>query len=356
MAESQVPYQYDAATITAVKVSLSEPRFAKYITKASGDEVFAFALYLYNARLAKSLLFPLSVAEVTLRNAVDSVLMQQFGAAWHKDMRFRSDVLTPESAAALDKAVARAKSDSRGKVIAELTFDFWSNLFRVEYADLWRTKANIAFPHLSHGEGRHEIQLLARAINGIRNRVAHHEPILDMNVPELHSRIIKLVDLRCHLTADWVRHHSTISTVLRSRPKADGSAPVTLASKADERFAIVERATSLLKLNQEETHSLAAFVCMENGQVVGAITHQQLALYMAGKARDQAGLIDLNDYTVADLLNRPTVADGLRLMPAESSFFDAIKVLQSPKTRIVVAINSFDGSPVGVVLRAHRRY
>ena len=193
MAESQVPYPYDAATIASLKASLSEPRFATYLKKASEDATFAFALYLYNSRLAKSFLFPLSVAEVTLRNAVDGVLLQMFGAAWHQDANFRDNVLTPESLGALEKAIERARSNERGKVIAELTFDFWSNLFRNEYADLWRTKANIAFPGLAHGEGRHEIQVLVREINRLRNRVAHHEPILDMNVPDLHSKIIKLV-------------------------------------------------------------------------------------------------------------------------------------------------------------------
>lgn len=84
MAESQVPYPYDAATIASLKASLSEPRFATYLTKAAGNETFAFALYLYNARLAKSFLFPLSVAEVTLRNAVDGVLRQLHGDEWHQ--------------------------------------------------------------------------------------------------------------------------------------------------------------------------------------------------------------------------------------------------------------------------------
>ena len=356
MAESQVPYSYDAATIASLKASLSEPRFATYLTKASGDETFAFALYLYNSRLAKSFLFPLSVAEVTLRNAVDGVLLQMFGAAWHQNANFRDNVLTLESLAALEKSIERARSNERGKVIAELTFDFWSNLFRSEYADMWRTKANIAFPGLSHGEGRHEIQVLVREINRLRNRVAHHEPILDINVPELHSKIIKLVELRCQVTAGWMRHHSTVSVVMRSRPNLAGSAPVTLATRADHRFEVVKRTSKLVDLASGAAQTCAAFVCMENGGVVGAITHQQLALFVATKALEEDGMVDLNDHTVEEVLSLSAVTDGFRLMPAESSFFDAIKILKEPKTRVVVAVNPDNGVPVGVVLRAHRRY
>ncbi|CAI9403970.1 hypothetical protein ANOBCDAF_04527 [Pleomorphomonas sp. T1.2MG-36] len=356
MAESQVPYPYDAAAIASLKASISEPRFATYLAKASGNEAFAFALYLYNARLAKAFLFPLSVAEVTLRNAVDGVLLQLFGDAWHQDAKFRNTVLTQESLDALDKAVKRAQSTARGKVIAELTFDFWSNLFRNDYADLWRTKANIAFPGLAHGEGRREIQLLVKEINRFRNRVAHHEPILDMNVPDLHSKIIKLVELRCQVTADWMRHHSTVSVAMRTRPNLAGSAPVTLASRADPRFEIVEPTSKLVHLAREETQANAAFICMEKGSVVGAFTHQQLALYMTTKAQETGGLIDLNDHAVEDILNDPAITDGFRPMPAGTSFLDAVKTLKEPKTRVVVAVNPEDGAPVGVILRTHRRY
>lgn len=356
MAESQVPYPYDAATVASLKASLSEPRFATYLAKAGGDETYAFALYLYNARLAKSFLFPLSVAEVTLRNAVDGVFLQMFGAEWHQNANFRENTLTAESLGALDKAIERARSTERGKVIAELTFDFWSNLFRNEYAALWRTKSNIAFPGLAHGKGRHEIQILVREINRLRNRVAHHEPILDMNVPDLHSKIISLVQLRCEVTAGWMRHHSTVSIVMRSRPNAAGSAPVTLASRADHRFEVVERTSRLMSLAKEKAQVCAAFICMENGDVVGAITHQQLAHYITAKALELDGMVDLNDHTIGDVMDDPEVTNGFRSMHAGSSFYDAVKILKEPKTRVVVALNPDNGKPVGVVLRAHRRY
>ena len=95
---------------------------------------------------------------------------------------------------------------------------------------------------------------------------------------------------------------------------------------------------------------------MENDDVVGAITHQQLGLYITTKALELDGLVDLNDLTVADILDSPAVTDGFRPMPAGTSFFDAIKVLKEPKTHVVVALNPDNGAPVGVVLRAHRRY
>lgn len=356
MAESQVPFPYDVPTIEAIKASLSKPRFATYLDKAGGNETYAIALYLYNSRLAKSFLFPLSIAEITLRNAVDQILVEKYGNDWNQDPDFRDNVLTPESLSSLDKAIYRARGTERGKVIAELTFDFWSNLFRVEYSDLWRTKANIAFPSLARGEGRQEIQALVRKINQLRNRVAHHEPILDVNAPEHHSRIIRLTKLRCKTTADWMKHHSTINLVIRSRPTLSGSAPFKLESRLDPKFQVVSPSTVLLELAREEVRTNAAFVCMEGGNFVGAVTMQNLAQYISTKAIEDDGLIDLSEHTIAHVIDCLGVADFCETLPSDEPFLTAIELLKRPKIRVLVGMDPANKIPVGIILRAHRRY
>jgi len=145
---------------------------------------------------------------------------------------------------------------------------------------------------------------------------------------------------------------------LEPAPPPDQSTHVssTVISPGRSKFEIVERTSNLVSLAREEAQTCAAFVCMENGAVVGAITHQQLALYMTTKASELNGMIDLGDHTVSDILDNPAVSNGFQIMPAVSSFFDAVKILKEPKTRVVVAVNFDDGMPVGVVLRTHRRY
>ena len=356
MAESQDSYPYDTEVIAALRASLSEPRFSTYLSKANGDEAFAFALYLYNARLAEAFLFPLGVSEITLRNAVDGVLVRRFGANWQVDAAFRHGLLTPESRAALDKAIERAGSGDRGKLIAELTFDFWSNLFRVDYADFWRTNANIAFPGLARGEGRREIQIIAKEINRLRNRVAHHEPILDMNAADLRAKMIRFVALRCPVTSSWMRHHSTISNVIRTRPNKSGSDSITLASRADKRFLIVEKTTNLNDLARDEVRRCSAFVCVEDGRVAGAFTHRDIAQYLLRNALETGGIFDLNDHTVEQLLREPANEEGWHIVPAIQSFSAVAELLKQPKTQIIIAVDPATDRPVGVLLRAHRRY
>ena len=118
MAESQLPFPYTPADIAAVKAALSAARFATYLTRAGNDEAYALALYLYNARLAKAFLYPLHVAEVTLRNAIDESLVAMYGPDWPYDTRFRNQLLTAEGLATLDKAIARV-GGRRAKIVRE---------------------------------------------------------------------------------------------------------------------------------------------------------------------------------------------------------------------------------------------
>lgn len=68
MAESQVTYIYDS-NINTIKENISDNRFSAYLKKAGFNEIYAFNLYLYNARISKAFLFPLHMLEVSLRKS-----------------------------------------------------------------------------------------------------------------------------------------------------------------------------------------------------------------------------------------------------------------------------------------------
>lgn len=97
----------------------------------------------------EAFMYPLAVVEVTLRDAIDALLVSVYGPTWHLVPSFRDVVLMPEGLSTLDKARSRVgMAAPRSRVVAELTFDFWSNLLRPEYGDLWRTSLNVVFPNI----------------------------------------------------------------------------------------------------------------------------------------------------------------------------------------------------------------
>ncbi len=358
MAESQVIYPYLPEQLKAIRASISEPRFATYLKKAGNHEKYAIALYLYNVRVAKSFLFPLGVVEVTFRNAIDEILVQRYGSDWHQDTTFRDQVLTPEGLATLDKAIRRAGyQPPRSQVVAELTFDFWSNLFRPEYGDLWRTTVNIAFPNLRHGETRHEIQTLVRTINAFRNRVAHHEPILDMNVTDVLGSIIRLTGLRCRETEAWLKHHCTVNTVVRTRPRLDGTNADTVSAKLDRNFVAVDPATTLQTIVGAVDEKHQAIVCLDAaGAPTAAFTSHDVARFVSDRAKELAGMIDLAEHKVSDLLNAIDLSGRWIGMDEKSSMGLAVKELQKPRIQVLVGTDVATGKATGAILRAHRRY
>ena len=151
MAESQVPFAYLPERLRAIRASISEPRFATYMAKGGNHEEYAFALYLYNARLAKAFLYPLNIVEVTLRNAIDQMLIRRFGDDWPENPSFRQGILSPDGLSALDKGIQRAGAGARrDQVVATLTFDFWGRV----PGRLWSRRRGRRFPVLpkyNHG-------------------------------------------------------------------------------------------------------------------------------------------------------------------------------------------------------------
>jgi hypothetical protein len=149
MAESQAPFGYTPETLASLRASMSSPRFDPYRREAAGDDAYAVELYLFNARVAKSLLYPLQMAEVTVRNAVNQVFVRDFGQGWPFTGDFVTKYASQPPMNAINEAVTRLdrigkRNPSTSDVVAALTFDFWSNRFRNEYDRfLWATSGRL---------------------------------------------------------------------------------------------------------------------------------------------------------------------------------------------------------------------
>lgn len=356
MADSQVPYPYLPAQVTAIRASISEPRFGAYLYKGGGDVEYALSLYLYNARLAKAFLYPLHVVEVTLRNAIDQYLVSRHGMKWPHEVAFRDGVLSDFGRANLDKAVTRAGDGaSRGQIVSELTFDFWSNLLRPEYHTLWRTGLNIVLPNVRRGTGRHEVQNLAKSINRFRNRVAHHEPILDQNVGDVQKSILELIALRCVETAAWTKHHSTVATVMRTRPRG-GTGATVLARQAPD-FVLVRRATTIQEVIAALDRNRQAAVCVDDdGRPCAAFSALDVTRFIAIDAARTDGLFAPGERTVADLLADVDAETRWAAIADDRPVGLGIDELRRPRIDVLVGVDAERGQPTGTILRAHRRY
>lgn len=215
-----------------VEAWLSATRFAVYLTATGADRARALALYEWNAQLSAALLHDLAHLEVGLRNAYDTALSAHWPGPPHWTLagntvfppvyrtrdRRRVDV-NEKQRESLRHAIANAGGPAvpPGKIVAELRFGFWRYLSSAAHEKtLWVPALHRAFPpgtdraaHVDGPVGR---------LHDLRNRVAHHEPLLAVDVA---GRLADVMGLAARLEPELGRHvHATsaVSGLLAARP------------------------------------------------------------------------------------------------------------------------------------------
>ncbi len=180
---------------------LSAPRLERYLVAAGGDRARALRLYDWNARISAALLRDLAHFEVALRNAYHGALVAATPAGsvhWtfasaavfpplYRTKRMRGGSaqradINRKPREIVDAAVAAAggSSASPGKVIANLSFGFWRYLSsKAHEKTLWVPYLHAAFPPKTN---RADVDARVGRLHGLRNRVAHHEPLLSTDV------------------------------------------------------------------------------------------------------------------------------------------------------------------------------
>ncbi|WP_099206770.1 Abi family protein [Xanthomonas citri] len=356
MAESQVPFHYTDETNRQLVSALSEERYAPYMRRSGYKPDLAFQLYLYNARLAKSFLFPLHVVEIVLRNAIDEIFTQHFTDRWPQDPGLTA-ILTPESKASLDKAIARSSRArpnwNKGDVIANLTFDFWSNLFRPEYdRPLWQTNMRQLLPNSTLN--RAAFQSIVSRINQLRNRIAHHEPILNENSAQRLKEILDVVSFRSSIAKGWLKDHSTVYQVLKTAPSmsAGGTSGLTIGARCDTKFDLVDNERSLAQLPLTDQ---CAIVCEVEGTLNAVLDASDIGRYVFER-QDETGLIDLNEHKIADVVAWAGAEKSFTRVEASTGLGALSNALQDKSVRFAVVEDVAAGLVIGIIRRAHRRY
>lgn len=207
----------DDADTSALTALLSQERLAA-LRQLTGNTKSAIALHQETLRLGASLMNVLASIEIALRNAICENLASYFGRTgwliappppfeWKEPERLKIvqaldsarraeyaklsqaekhalDALAfPNGPPAYLSHLNRAKARrahlpiSDGKMVAELTFYVWKRLCGPDYEHaLWKPTLKRIFPHkkVKRAEVADHLEVLYQ----VRNRLAHHEPVL----------------------------------------------------------------------------------------------------------------------------------------------------------------------------------
>lgn len=208
-----------------IQARLAVPRIATYVVACQGDLDRALLLYRWNALLAGALWETLGHGEVLLRNAIHDALTTRHGMRgnagfWFDDVdreldrRAREEIITARRRARRSAGVGAPP----GKIVAELPFGFWRYLLARRYsATLWPAIRH-AFPHLP-GRDRVQLEEPVMRLHQVRNRIAHHEPLIREDVRARVADLEAVLDAIDPALRAWVRDDAgRLDAIIDQRP------------------------------------------------------------------------------------------------------------------------------------------
>jgi hypothetical protein len=212
-----------SATALLIQRHLSAPRLATYVRATGGDLDRAVELYLWNAAVAGALWEVLGHVEVVLRNLLHDALTarhQRLARAgqWYDDpIRELSQHARDDITRARQRLQRAGAPLLPGKIVAELGFGFWRFLLARRYtASLWPA-LRPAFPYLP-GSDRRLLEAPVARLHVLRNRVAHHEPLLTVPLGDRHTDLLDVVGFVHPRLRSWLDTHNRLLATLARRP------------------------------------------------------------------------------------------------------------------------------------------
>lgn len=161
--------------------AVSHERLEGYSRRGSIDcPQSLYAHYAWNVSLSESLYPLLQGIEIALRNSLHNAASQRFGREdWFEDNRLIHPVDRGFVNSARETIAKSHKPTEPARIVAELSFGFWTSLFDVRYEQrFWPWLLKPICPYMPRTlRTRAELSRRLNGIRRLRNRVFHHEPI-----------------------------------------------------------------------------------------------------------------------------------------------------------------------------------
>lgn len=200
--------------------ALSVERFSRYLQWAGGDREYAIFLYTLNTKASEALYTPLQMLEVALRNRIHMVMTDLYHDRWFIGPEILLNRYQREQ---LDKALSgianRQKKATSGRIVAELMFGFWTAMLGADHEELWQKGLHaIAKKPNGKGAARKELSGPLTQIRILRNRVAHHEPIINWNLLKHYCKMMEITEFLSYPAAEWCRENCRFPKVYPKEP------------------------------------------------------------------------------------------------------------------------------------------
>ncbi len=180
--------------------ALSEEKLNAYRDRKTGcSEREIFAHLLWNIQLSESLYPGLQALEVALRNRLCQAVEIKFGGEFHLVAhKFLAEREMESLNMAEDELQKLNKAVTKGLIIEELKFGFWTSLFDKRYEHnsvLWPSLLKETLPRApKYSRTRQELSRRLNKIRQLRNKIFHHCSIWHWkDLPEQHFMLFETI-------------------------------------------------------------------------------------------------------------------------------------------------------------------
>ncbi|WP_078113921.1 Abi family protein [Gordonia sp. IITR100] len=236
---------------------IGDARLAPYLKAANHDLDEALALYQWNMQLAAAFQEVLGFVEVSVRNAIDAQLKiwnpsrgsdpttrQPYPADWTMNPAPPLRGLVKRAVEQAHVHAKRARDNrhpghqrkaapiTHDDLVAQLSFSLWPKLLPSPAKalsgtpNLWSAALVDAFPQAAGNSANQVLAVpavklvhdrLGRLVK-LRNRVAHMEPLLDVNITARQTDCLQVLGYMSPQARDWCAGVSRITAVGNARP------------------------------------------------------------------------------------------------------------------------------------------
>jgi hypothetical protein len=198
----QEVFEYSEKSLRTLERALSPERLKPYMIIGRGDLWVALHLYTRNTELSEALYGIVQGFEILLRNATHVALSKGFATEQWWDLAGLREQEQNDIAEARRQIAERLTEVTPGRVVAELNFGFWANLYSNFYEQgFWVKHLRSVFPARLSRKVFHDRLTVLKLL---RNRIAHHETLIRRDVRQDYTNLLETAGWISYTTQMWI--------------------------------------------------------------------------------------------------------------------------------------------------------
>ena len=193
--------QFNSGLIKA----LSTQRIMQYQRWTNQRTIDALALYALNIAISRAFYSSLNTLETVTRNSINDRMTTVLGEKWF----MRTDILKDEiQKKMVEQAFSRINVDIKSneitnfQIVSNLSFGFWTSLFGPKSSHLWGPILHKVFDCETPLQRKNVAKPL-NDLRNLRNRIAHYEAIIQLDLELLYQECRKLVGMISNEALVW---------------------------------------------------------------------------------------------------------------------------------------------------------